>query len=758
MNRNTASHLSIWLLSVAIVTFASSHAAAQRRAKDPHLAYAFPAGCQQGTSCEIVLGGQHLKEVDEVYLSGDGIEVEIVKWYRPLTRGEYNQLRMRLDEARKKLVEEGKRKPTEDEVALAAGISADQLLEMEVYRKRDRDPKRQPNDQLIEELTVKVTVAKEAAPGKRELRLMTDTAMSNPVWIQAGKWPEVRETEPNDDTPDTVIKQLPIVVNGQIMPGDTDSFSFDAKKGTKLVIVAAARDVIPYLADAVPGWFQAVMKLTDSSGREVSYADSFHHRQDPVIYFEVPRDERYTVHINDTLYRGREDFVYRISVGEIPIITSIFPLGARLNSTATIELKGWNLKQTKLDVKTMSARQYRPVRWYTSEQGDGVSIQFPLQIDRLREVLDTEPNNDISSAQTVSSHMIVNGRIDKPGDEDVFCIQGRGRIVAEIHARRHGSPLDSMLTLTDLKGNELAFNDDHVDKAHGLLTHHADSHIVASVPASGCFLRVNDAQGNGGEDFVYRLYLRAPEPDYELRVTPATIIARAGAVTPITVHALRKDNFKEDIELALIEPPPGFGLSGAVIPGTADHVQMTLTVPSTPPEGPVVLEMAGRARRGTSRSYVTRAAVPAENMMQAFIWYQLVPVEEWNVIVSGKPGPKPPFEILINVPRVTLPRGKEIILPVRPTSKNVNPKNLRVALEEPEGVTAEIVSDEFGRFAIKLTTDSEKSKAGLSGNLLLHAYQETTPAPTEENPNPKPRRTDYGFFPALPFEISGRTR
>ena len=185
---------------------------------------------------------------------------------------------------------------------------------------------------------------------------------------------------------------------------------------------------------------------------------------------------------------------------------------------------------------------------------------------------------------------------------------------------------------------------------------------------------------------------------------------------------------------------------------------MTLTVPPTPPEGPVVLEMAGRARQGTSRAFVTREAVPAENMMQAFIWYQLVPVEDWNVIVSGRPGPKPPFEILINVPRVTLPRGKEIILPVRPLSKNINPKDLRVALEDPEGVTAEIVSDDFGRFAIKLTTDSEKSKAGLSGNLLLNAYQETTPAPTEENPNPKPRRTDYGFFPALPFEISGRTR
>jgi len=525
MNRNTVPRWNIWLLLASIVIL-SSFAEAQRRGRDPHLAYAFPAGCQQGQSIEIVLGGQHIKDVDQAYISGEGVELEYVKWWRPVTRGQYNSVRMRLDEARKKLVEQGKRKPSALDVAVAAGVSEDQLKEMEIYRQRDRNPKRQPNDQLIEELTLKVTVAEDAEPGKRELRVLTDTAMSNPLWIRVGKWPEVRETEPNDDTPDTVIDQLPIVVNGQIMPGDTDRFSFDAKKDDRLVIVAGARDVIPYLADAVPGWFQAVMRLTDSSGKEVSYADSFHFSQDPAIYFEVPRDDRYTIEIHDTLYRGREDFIYRMTVGEIPIITSIFPLGARMNSDATIELRGWNLTETKLDVETRSTGQYRPVRWYTSKQGDDIPIRFPLQIDRLREVLDQEPNNDTNSAQSVSARMIVNGRIDQPGDEDVFVIQGRGRIVAEVHARRHGSPLDSMLTVTDSNGNEIAFNDDHEDKTQGLLTHHADSHLVANVPSSGCFLRLSDAQGNGGEDFVYRLYLRAPEPDFELRVTPATIIAQ----------------------------------------------------------------------------------------------------------------------------------------------------------------------------------------------------------------------------------------
>ncbi len=732
-------------------------AAAQRRGQDPHLAYAYPAGCQLGSSCTMVLGGQHLENVTEAYVWGRGMEVEVLGWYRPMTRGMYIQLRNALRDAREKLASQGKTSPTPEEVATAAGVTEEQLREMEIYRQRDQDPKRQPNDQLAEELTVRLTVADNATPGKHELRLRTETAMSNPLWLHVGTWEEVAEVEPNDTVPQEFVNALPIVVNGQIMPGDRDSFTFSARQGDRLVISAAARDVIPYLADAVPGWFQATMRLMDSSGREVAHADSFHFRQDPLIYFEVPRDDQYTVEIHDTLYRGREDFVYRITVGEIPIVTSIFPLGAPRNSQATIELEGWNLTQTSFDIKTTTSRLYQPMRWFRVPQHDGMEVRFPLQIDRLREVFDEEPNDTIETAQRLAFRTIVNGRIDRPGDRDVFFIPGGGRLIAEVRARRHGSPLDSMLRLTDARGREVAYNDDHEDKTQGLSTHHADSHLDARLPSTGGYLHLSDTQENGGREFVYRLYLRAPEQDFQLRVTPSSIIARAGTVVPITVYALREDNFNQDIEVALMEPPPGFTLSGEILPGDEERVQMTLTVPADPPDGPIALEMAGRARRGKgSSAWITRPAIPAENMMQAFIWHHLVPVEAWTVVVSGSAGAKPPYEILRNGPQILLRRGGEILLPIKPSGSGFFATENHLELAEPEGVEAEVVTDGMGRYAVKLTTDADEVEAGLRGNLVFHAYREVTPKPTEANPNPRPRRTDYGYFPAMPFEVVGR--
>ena len=78
------------------------------------------------------------------------------------------------------------------------------------------------------------------------------------------------------------------------------------------MVAAKARELIPYISDAVPGWFQATLGLTDSQGREVQYADHFLFHPDPVLYYEIPEDGDYTLEIHDSIYRGREDFVYRI--------------------------------------------------------------------------------------------------------------------------------------------------------------------------------------------------------------------------------------------------------------------------------------------------------------------------------------------------------------------------------------------------------------------------------------------------------------
>ena len=754
-----------WHAILAVVAWlaVTADVHAQTAPKDSHIGYVYPPGGRQNTDLEVTVGGQHIKEAKGVYISGSGVRAEVVKWYRPLTQGEYvglsQKIRFTREDLEEKRDEQGKTEPITDEtVYKVAGITENDLKEMEIYRKRDADPKRQPNDQIAEELTLKITIDAKAELGKRELRLLTPGAMSNPIWFQVGQWEERRETEPNDEIPDPVIgSTLPIVVNGQIMPGEVDRFSFSARKGMRLVIAADARELMPYLADAVPGWFQAVLTLYDGRGQEVAYAGAYYYRQDPVIYYEIPADGKYVVEIRDSIYRGREDFVYRITLGELPLVTGIFPLGARAGQEVTVELQGWNIVENQLKVRAVVDRN-RPVRWYSIPQTDKVSVRFPLRIDMTSELLDQEPNDTPQTAQAVNLPIIINGRIDRPGDVDVFRFDAHGTVVVEVYARRAGSPLDSSVSLTDATGAEIGFNDDFRDDAQPLITHHADSLLTAVVSGKGPYcLHVSDAQRKGGKDFIYRLYIRPPRPDFELRVVPSCIIARPGTTVPITVHALRREGFDDPIHLSLVEPPDGFKLSGAVVPGNVDKMRLTLTVPPLAAMQPFILEMDGHSLGSRKHRRFSRPAVPAESMMQAFLWLQIVPAEQWAILVNGAAN-KLPVEFL-PVNRVKLKQGEKTLLGAKLTEKYPPADELRVELSQPpKGITVEKVSPEPPGLIVVLATDAKAVEPGLEGNLIFEVFREWTPAPTEATPKPKPQRRSFGILPAIPFEVVGQVK
>jgi hypothetical protein len=147
---------------------------------------------------------------------------------------------------------------------------------------------------------------------------------------------------------------------------------------------------------------------------------------------------------------------------------------------------------------------------------------------------------------------------------------------------------------------------------------------------------LGDTQQRGGIAFGYRLRVSPPRPDFELRVVPSTINAARGAALPITVYALRRDGFSGEIAIQLKDAPPGFTLSRGSLPANEDNVQLTLQVPPVPREEPFRLCMEGRAMIGERE--VCRPAIPAEDMLQAFVNHHLVPARDLMVAVTPNPG------------------------------------------------------------------------------------------------------------------------
>ena len=97
---------------------------------------------------------------------------------------------------------------------------------------------------------------------------------------------------------------------------------------------------------------------------------------------------------------------------------------------------------------------------------------------------------------------------------------------------------------------------------------------------------------------------------------PSSLSVRGGASVPLTVYALRRDGFTNEIALSLQDAPAGFKLNGAKVPAGQDQVRLTLLAPAAPTEKPLTLSLEGRAI--IQGHAVVHLAVPAEDMMQAF--------------------------------------------------------------------------------------------------------------------------------------------
>lgn len=639
--------------------------------------------------------------------------------------------------------------------------------------------RQQINRQLGEALLIGVVIDKDAEPGERELRIGTKNGLTNPMIFDVGRLREVRELEPNDERTRELIRYnsllrgapslrrpapgrphaLPVVLNGQILPGDIDRFRFRAQKGQTLVIEARARRLIPYLADAVPGWFQATLALYDAQGNEVSYVDGYRFHPDPVIFCRVPSDGEYEVEIRDAIYRGRDDFIYRIIVGEQPFITAMFPLGGKAGVATEANVTGWNFPETQLPLNTKPDNI--GLRKTHLEYEGNISNTVVYAVDSLPECRDIEMNNTADSAQDIHLPVIINGRIGWPGDVDVFRIRGASgwKVVAEVYGRRLDSPLDSLLRITDSSGRMVAWNDDHVMKdGHlhkdpvGLMTHHADAYVMFKLPKDGiCYVHLFDTQRQGSGAHAYRLRITRPLPDFELRMTPSSIFMKGGGMAPIDIHVLRKDGFNGPIKVSL-KKSLGFELIGGRIPAGCTHMRMSLKAPNHVEGSPVALELEGRGR--TPQRTIRRRVVPAEDQMQAFLYRHLVPSQELRVAVTPASSQKSKITVTSRQP-VLVPAGGTARVRIKGLQR-LDPQEVDLVLNDPpRGVSIGkvTVNSTSVTFQLKAAKGEKGVPPGFTGSLVVEVYRVYTPKGKDGKPTGPERRVLVGVMPAIAIKI-----
>lgn len=527
-------------------------------------------------------------------------------------------------------------------------------------------------------VAVEVTVAPDAAPGPREMRLVTSRGISASRYVWVGYLPIVPESEANN-TPAQAnpIAQMPVQIAGQINGGeDVDCFSFEVQGGETLVFdLNAARH---YSA------LDATIVLRDATGRELAVAMEGYGR-DPRIVHTFASPGKYTLLVRDTRYQGGANFTYLLNVGALPIVTGYLPLGGRRGEKVALQVQGYNLGgATQLEVSLPNDPERDQVLVAPETPAGRVCVPLCLYLSDLPEIAEAEPNQEAANATALPAvPSIASGRLEKPGDVDRFAFSAQqGQVIAiEVLARRIGSRLDPVLRVLDGQGKELANNDDAI----GL-----DSRVVFTAPAAGTFYaEVFARDGLGSLEHTYRLVLSVGNPpDFTLTYNPDIANVPQGGAVILNVDVQRRNGFGGDVRLRAEGLPPGMTMSRGLIRAGQNSAVVTLRCPPDAAIGFAAWRLIGEAT--IDGRTVTRIATPGNNVQKPLSDANQVvfrPAELALAAVAERQG----FALTLPVSEVTLQPGQSVTLKVQAIRNMGFNAGINLAINGlPNGVTAQL--------------------------------------------------------------------
>ncbi len=373
-------------------------------------------------------------------------------------------------------------------------------------------------------LSVRLTVAANARTGIRHFRVATPQGVSSVASLVVGDESGVLEIEPHDTPEKAQAVTLPVTLYGRLhRPEKIDWYRFRVEAGDEVSFaVLAARLQYPvyysYFVDPM-------LILTDDKGQELASNDDYF-AADPFLRYRFARAGEYRIAIRDNRFRGEMPFPYQLTISRQPFLTSVFPIGVERGQE--VQLRPIQAGDPPRALPNVTMRV--PADWSPGSHELGLKIDgqlsnpVPFLVSDLPTSQKRGRNDTLQKAEPLSVNSGVNGWINAPGDVDWFQFEARkGQMYAfEVFARRYRSDLDSILSVHDASGKELAVNDDMVLDRHDYMSLTTkDSRLVWTAPEDKTYyLRLTDVQGDGGLSFVYFLTCREAQPDFVLWCLP----------------------------------------------------------------------------------------------------------------------------------------------------------------------------------------------------------------------------------------------
>jgi len=180
----------------------------------------------------------------------------------------------------------------------------------------------------------KVTVAADVPAGIYEVRAAGYFGITNARRFAVGDREEFHEKEPNNDAATAQEPPAGAWINGTCDAQNYDNFRIQAKKGQ--------RNIAQVQALTLDSRAQIMLTLLDPSGREIRRVSGSRLR-DAFLDFTADQDGAYIVRVNDLLFRGGDEYFYRLSIGTNPWIDFVDPPVVKPGAETPVTVYGRNL-------------------------------------------------------------------------------------------------------------------------------------------------------------------------------------------------------------------------------------------------------------------------------------------------------------------------------------------------------------------------------------------------------------------------------
>ena len=346
----------------------------------------------------------------------------------------------------------------------------------------------------------KLTIAADATLGEHSLRLRSPGGLTELRSFWVGQFPSVAEVEPNATFDQAQRIDLNRTVEGIAANEDADYYVCSLKKGQRLSVEVEAMRLGRV-------FFDAYVAIIDPKKFELASCDDTPLlRNDAFASIIAPEDGDYRVVVHEAAYEGNDQCQYRLHIGTFPRPKAVFPSGGKPGETIEFTFIGDPSGPIQQSI-TLPADASE--RFPVFPQSDGLLAASPhwITVSPLESIRDIATNHDAGSAVPVppipcAMHGILDG--DAKSDWFKFSAKKDQKLVVRVLARSHRSPLDSVLSIHQADGKQLAQNDDQGAP---------DSVINWTCPGDGDYcLQIHDQLKRSGADFTYRIEITNKSP------------------------------------------------------------------------------------------------------------------------------------------------------------------------------------------------------------------------------------------------------